>query len=71
MVGPRRRLAAIAGGVPEPWNFPPGCAFAPRCPHAMAECDAAVPAARPLASGHAAACLLAGAVALAPVAVPA
>ncbi len=61
MVGPRRRLAAIAGGVPEPWNFPPGCAFAPRCPQAGPACDAAVPAARELAPGHAAACILAGA----------
>ncbi len=29
--GPRRPLAAIPGGVPEPWAMPPGCAFAPRC----------------------------------------
>jgi len=38
MVGPRRRLAAIPGGVPEPWNLPPGCAFAPRCDRATEEC---------------------------------
>ena len=30
--GPRRRLVAIPGVVPEPWNLPPGCSFAPRCP---------------------------------------
>ena len=30
--GPRRRLLAIPGVVPEPWNLPPGCSFAPRCP---------------------------------------
>jgi peptide/nickel transport system ATP-binding protein len=66
MTGPRRRLAAIAGGVPEPWNFPPGCAFAPRCARAMPHCDAAVPAARQLAPGHSAACLLAEADVAAP-----
>ena len=38
MIGPRRRLSAIPGGVPEPWNLPPGCAFAPRCNLATAAC---------------------------------
>ncbi len=56
MVGPRRRLAAIPGAVPEPWNLPPGCAFAPRCPRADATC-AVQPAFRTLADGHAAACV--------------
>ncbi len=57
MSGPRRRLAAIPGGVPEPWAMPPGCAFAPRCAHAGAACDAAVPALRPIGQDHAAACV--------------
>jgi peptide/nickel transport system ATP-binding protein len=56
--GPRRRLAAIPGGVPEPWAMPPGCAFAPRCPHRAAACDAGVPRSSPLADGHRAACIL-------------
>ena len=30
--GPRRPLVAIPGVVPEPWNLPRGCSFAPRCP---------------------------------------
>jgi peptide/nickel transport system ATP-binding protein len=41
--GPRRRLAAIPGTVPEPWNLPPGCAFAPRCPIAASACAAPPP----------------------------
>ena len=56
--GPRRPLASIPGGVPEPWAMPPGCAFAPRCPRHLAVCDVAPPAlvAR---EGRADACLLA------------
>ena len=57
MVGPRRRLEAIPGGVPEPWNMPPGCAFAPRCGHATAECDAAIPGFTPVGRDHEAACI--------------
>ena len=36
LTGPRRRLAAIPGTVPDPWNVPAGCRFAPRCPVAEA-----------------------------------
>ena len=63
--GPRRRLWAIPGGVPEPWAMPPGCAFAPRCPLHMAACDAGVPADQAVGHGHRAACLRAGDMALA------
>jgi peptide/nickel transport system ATP-binding protein len=55
--GPRRRLWAIPGGVPEPWAMPPGCSFAPRCPLHMAACDAGPPPALAVAPGHRAACL--------------
>jgi peptide/nickel transport system ATP-binding protein len=48
MDGPRRRLTAIEGSVPEPWSMPPGCAFAPRCPMALQECDREAPLLRPL-----------------------
>jgi peptide/nickel transport system ATP-binding protein len=57
MDGPRRRLAAIPGGVPEPWAMPPGCAFAPRCAHRVGACDAGVPGLIPLAASHRVACL--------------
>ncbi|MCJ2094546.1 ABC transporter ATP-binding protein [Methylobacterium sp. J-072] len=41
--GVRRRLSPIEGTVPDPWAMPPGCAFAPRCPSAVAACDRTVP----------------------------
>jgi peptide/nickel transport system ATP-binding protein len=57
MEGPRRRLSAIPGGVPEPWAMPPGCAFAPRCPHRVAACDSGAPPVATPEPGHRAACL--------------
>jgi peptide/nickel transport system ATP-binding protein len=56
LTGPRRRLLAIPGQLPEPSALPPGCAFAPRCPIAEAECTVAVPAMRFAAPEHLAAC---------------
>ncbi len=41
--GPRRRLSAIPGTVPDPRAMPPGCAFAARCRDADANCNGAVP----------------------------
>jgi peptide/nickel transport system ATP-binding protein len=35
--------AAIPGEPPDPLDLPPGCAFAPRCPRATAECDLLLP----------------------------
>ena len=61
MAGPRRRLLAIPGRVPEPWAMPPGCAFAPRCNRHVAACDAAVPGLDPVAPAHRAACIRAAA----------
>ena len=57
MDGPRRRLAAIPGGVPEPWAMPPGCGFAPRCEFRSAPCDAAIPGLMGLSGQHRAACI--------------
>jgi len=37
------RLQAIQGTVPPLGQLPPGCAFAPRCPHRFEPCDKAVP----------------------------
>ncbi len=40
------RLLAIPGVVPSPFDLPVGCRFAPRCPHARAACNQAMPALR-------------------------
>ena len=55
LTGPRRRLTAIPGTVPEPWNTPSGCRFAPRCPVADARCEQP-PASWPVAPLHRVAC---------------
>ena len=59
--GPRRRLVPISGVVPEPWNLPSGCSFAPRCEHVIADCQRAPPVSKFLAPGHRVACIRAGA----------
>ena len=50
------RLAAIEGTPPNPRLLPPGCAFAARCPHAQAACQAAL-AARTTDVGSVSACV--------------
>jgi len=50
--GPRRRLAAIPGSVPEPWNLPKGCAFAPRCSEAEESCHRQAPPQLSVAAGE-------------------
>jgi peptide/nickel transport system ATP-binding protein len=55
LTGPRQRLAAIPGTVPEPWNAPAGCRFAPRCPVADGRCEQP-PANWPVAPMHRVAC---------------
>ncbi len=57
LTGPRRRLQAIPGRVPEPWAMPPGCAFAPRCDRRIAACDATVPALHTVMQAQRAACI--------------
>lgn len=58
LTGPRRRLAAIPGSVPEPWNLPVGCRFAPRCPAAEDRCRNEAPPRRAIATAHQASCHL-------------
>jgi peptide/nickel transport system ATP-binding protein len=55
-----RRLDVIKGVVPHPLNLPPGCSFAPRCPHRFEDgtCDAAFPALAPISPTHHVACYL-------------
>jgi oligopeptide/dipeptide ABC transporter ATP-binding protein len=53
------RLNVIPGVVPDPLDFPPGCKFHPRCPHAFDRCPRDEPALRPVGpGGHVAACHL-------------
>jgi oligopeptide/dipeptide ABC transporter ATP-binding protein len=54
----REKLAPIPGTVPRLDALPPGCAFAPRCPHRVAECDAAMPEMRAVNKNHEARCIL-------------
>jgi peptide/nickel transport system ATP-binding protein/oligopeptide transport system ATP-binding protein len=55
---PGARLASIAGQVPPPSAYPPGCHFADRCAHAFARCRAARPALGAAGEGQQAACFL-------------
>jgi oligopeptide/dipeptide ABC transporter ATP-binding protein len=52
------RLRAIEGVVPSLADLPPGCTFAPRCPHRMAVCTTTVPAIVEVEPGHSARCYL-------------
>jgi len=49
-------LIPIPGMLPDPTKLPKGCAFAPRCPYATAECEAERPAERWISDTHMVAC---------------
>ncbi|MGQ0663776.1 MAG: ABC transporter ATP-binding protein [Pseudomonadota bacterium] len=55
-----KRLAAIPGVVPTPFELPPGCSFHGRCPRGREVCRAA-PAWVEVAGGHRARCFFPGA----------
>jgi len=57
----REKLVPVPGTVPALDSLPPGCAFAPRCPQHISECDAALPDLAPAngAAAHRARCILA------------
>ena len=52
------RLETIAGTVPKLIDPGPGCRFAARCKHAIADCSVATPPLREVAAGHRVACIL-------------
>ena len=56
--GPRRRLTAIAGTVPDPKAMPQGCAFAPRCVQAAAPCGTKPPRLRAVGENRRVACVI-------------
>lgn len=49
-------LLAIRGTPPDPRALPPGCPFAPRCPHVEPRCRAEFPPSRTLAAGQTVSC---------------
>jgi oligopeptide/dipeptide ABC transporter ATP-binding protein len=49
-------LASIPGRPPDPRSVTPGCAFAPRCPHADDRCRAELPTLEPIESSWRVAC---------------
>jgi oligopeptide/dipeptide ABC transporter ATP-binding protein len=51
----RRTIAPLEGEVPSPFDLPPGCAFADRCPQATALCRSEMPRLDPR-GGHPVAC---------------
>jgi oligopeptide/dipeptide ABC transporter ATP-binding protein len=53
----RRKRIILSGEIPNPVDLPPGCRFHPRCPEAIAECQATDPQLHPVAPGHEVACL--------------
>ncbi|OZI20728.1 peptide ABC transporter ATP-binding protein [Bordetella genomosp. 9] len=53
-----RQFTPIQGEIPSPLAPPPGCAFHPRCPHAMPRCREQVPPLAEIAPGHWSACHL-------------
>ncbi len=50
-------LATITGRVPALHEMPPGCAFADRCPLAIADCRSALPPAAMVGDGHFVRCI--------------
>lgn len=56
--GGARVYIPIKGELPSPLNPPRGCAFHPRCPHAMPKCSQESPVLEVVAPGHARACHL-------------
>lgn len=54
----RDKLEAIPGSPPDLFAPPPGCAYHPRCPHAMRICSRIDPSTYPVGDGHQASCWL-------------
>jgi oligopeptide/dipeptide ABC transporter ATP-binding protein len=58
-IGSKAPLHIIPGQPPDLANLPVGCAFAPRCPHAMDRCTREAPAEYAVGPGHTSRCWLA------------
>jgi oligopeptide/dipeptide ABC transporter ATP-binding protein len=53
-----KRLVPIEGVVPSPWDVPPGCVFAARCPRVMDLCLVTSPELVETGPGHRVSCWL-------------
>jgi len=56
-------LRQIRGSMPGIGDLPEGCAFHPRCDHAVERCQAVVPSLEGVGAGHATACIRVGEIA--------
>jgi oligopeptide transport system ATP-binding protein len=54
------RLVAIEGNPPDLSCLPPGCAFAPRCPYRLEDCDKLLPPLEAVGGIHTKACIYEG-----------
>ncbi len=54
----RKEIKIIKGEVSSPINPRPGCRFAPRCAHMMADCSVLSPTLKEIGPGHLVSCLL-------------
>ena len=52
----RREIAPLEGEVPSPFDLPPGCAFAARCPRATDWCRVETPILAASGGAHTVAC---------------
>lgn len=57
-IGNKERLVPIAGSIPDLADLPPGCYFAPRCPHAENRCRQEEPPMYRVGDDHYAKCWL-------------
>ncbi|MGP3779126.1 ABC transporter ATP-binding protein [Halanaerobium saccharolyticum] len=57
-IGRKKELKPISGSVPQIYNLPDACHFAPRCPHRMDICTKKEPPTFDLGGGHQAKCWL-------------
>lgn len=55
--GKKQKLEPIKGSTPDPYNRPPGCQFAPRCPYAAPVCEEKLPDEHLTAPGHMCRCV--------------
>ena len=56
-IGSKEKLVPIEGSVPDPFDRPVGCSFAPRCPHATDRCKQE-PELKEIEPGHTVSCWL-------------